>query len=440
VLSLKPAQKKIANKLIWASLNAEKQWERPNSARLPSLNYEANKFQIPLFDEIFLPSREGEILLTLVPQNASVNDYHHTLGLAFERCSVFDSLPDWLDAGSPDWTELLLAMPEKLNQIFSRYSDISHVPYAFIPAIYQSQLKNHEYPDLEAVLFANSKSVCTELCLNAGIRCDGVVITTPKDLSDCLDTHDMPLVIKEAFGVSGKGSLVIRDQRIRERVKRYLLDQVNNGCSLDLVIEPWLSKERDFSSQWRIDKSGCIQRIGVSYISNSGMKFSSVSPVSTEFMNVLEEQHYFDDMNTILGQLVERGYFGPVCIDSMLLDDGTIYPVVEINARESMGSIAQRWFEVVESSSKTKFTQFDIAYHTPLDVQAVLESLRHEAALYNGKEGGLPIAANSLQLPVENGKMIGRWFQLTVGLDDEQVLHFHDCLKLALHEQGATLL
>ncbi|MFD1906532.1 hypothetical protein ACFSQ7_25010 [Paenibacillus rhizoplanae] len=52
---------------------------------------------------------------------------------------------------------------------------------------------------------------------------------------------------------------------------------------------------------------------------------------------VLERAGYFDVMIQVANDLFKDGYFGPVCIDSMVLKDGTLVPIVEINARKIYG-------------------------------------------------------------------------------------------------------
>lgn len=44
-------------------------------------------------------------------------------------------------------------------------------------------------------------------------------------------------------------------------------------------------------------------------------------------------------MHSIGRELYADGYFGDVCVDSMLLRDGSLAPLVEINARKSMSLI-----------------------------------------------------------------------------------------------------
>ncbi|MFD2876798.1 hypothetical protein ACFTAO_13755 [Paenibacillus rhizoplanae] len=53
--------------------------------------------------------------------------------------------------------------------------------------------------------------------------------------------------------------------------------------------------------------------------------------------------------------LFETGYHGEVCIDSMLLASGELVPIVEINARKSMGLINHHINQYVRQYSLFSF-------------------------------------------------------------------------------------
>ena len=118
-------------------------------------------------------------------------------------------------------------------------------------------------------------------------------------------------------------------------------------------------------------------------------------------MEGLDKAGYLDKMQTVAAGLYREGYFGPVCIDSMLLKDGSIRSVVEINARQSMGFInhhIDRFLEPFSAQGSLLF--FSLGLTKPVSFDEILHTMREEAILFqpDRPEGILPLSAHTLSV------------------------------------------
>jgi D-alanine-D-alanine ligase-like ATP-grasp enzyme len=144
-----------------------------------------------------------------------------------------------------------------------------------------------------------------------------------------------PLVVKEAFGVSGKGIAVVDDERRLHRVARLVASRATHG-RLAFCLERWLPKARDLNYQLTVDRSGAVT-------------FDVVKEALTEggvhrghrFPPDLDPAHDAELRATgeaVGAALAADGFFGVVGIDAMTLTDGTLMPLLEINARSNMST------------------------------------------------------------------------------------------------------
>ena len=124
-----------------------------------------------------------------------------------------------------------------------------------------------------------------------------------------------------------------------KRVARHLGKQEKKGKQTQFLLEPLLAKETDFSCQFKIDPTGKLEIVSVQVMRNAGFAFAGIATADAYFYQQLTNAGYFAQVEAIATALFQEGYHGPVCLDSMTLTDGSIVPVVEINARKSMGLV-----------------------------------------------------------------------------------------------------
>lgn len=382
-------------------------------------------------DEVLVARTATEQVFTVIAPDQALVRYHASLGVASSRTSAFDNPEEWLAAGMPHWAEaaevLCYGLPHHGRQ----------QPFACVPAAYQCMAGSTHLPSVDAVMKVNDKRYAVKVCRQLNIPQLGEIVSTRSSLL-ALSDHALPMIIKEPFGVSGKGSLVVRHAAIWERIREHLIQQVEAGRQLGLIAEPFMKKESDFSSQWLISRDGEIALLGLSEIINDNLKFSGVKAMGDGLLQRIRAHGYPELLRPLLARIFQDGYWGPVCVDSMLLKNGEIVPVVEINARESMGGIAHDWFARLAVSGEARFQQVSVKYNQPLDIQQLLDELARRGCLISSehRSGYVPLNCRCVQLPGDAPR-VGRLYLLQLGPDgDVQQAQ----LAAALADQGARLL
>lgn len=152
-----------------------------------------------------------------------------------------------------------------------------------------------------------------------------------------------PILVKDAFGVSGRGNVTVRSPERLQTLCRIVRAEEARSKRVQLVVEPLLDKVADFSAHFCIGPRGDAEFLGFMTMINTGASYLGSRPLERRASATLAtDAGYQAVVEAVLGDLAAEGYFGPVCIDSLILADSTVYPVVEVNARMSMGLLSLR--------------------------------------------------------------------------------------------------
>jgi hypothetical protein len=205
-------------------------------------------------------------------------------------------------------------------------------------------------------------------------------------------------LIKDLFGVSGKGILPIYSMFILNRICYYLKKQEYEGKKTIFLIEPILNKEFDFSCQINIQINGEIDFISLHANEVEGFKHLNCRYLNSSRIQFLEKEKYFEKIELIGKELYNDKYFGPVCIDSMILKDGSVRVLVEINARKSMTLFhdsVRKKFPFIQDSL---MIQLNLMMSNNISLEQFMVLLQKARLLFNTKlcEGILPLSGNSL--------------------------------------------
>ena len=158
-----------------------------------------------------------------------------------------------------------------------------------------------------------------------------------------------PKVLKTCYGVSGQGHLIIDSKNTPSDEKIFLFLQKEWSAKRPVIAEPWVERLLDFSTQWEIPTFGSIQFIGSTICENNthGQYLSNrVGKEETLFQSHLP---YLQEHKHIALHMLEKmqslGFFGNVGIDAMLYihpstGNSALHPIVEINARKTMGWVS----------------------------------------------------------------------------------------------------
>lgn len=380
-------------RLCSGTFDAEKSWCDETTVRLPAIADPAQERIISTLDELLFPFCPGarDVLLTRHRMPDSHRDVLRSLGFDFENQETNVRPRDALDD----------------REVPHRYF---YSPYAVVPdweAALEAWSISNSLPATTTVRKVNSKVYSWQLrsdlggtfgetCLSAASV--GVAATA-------ILAKGKGALIKEAYGVSGRGSLLVETSKTLERICRYIENGERRGGRVEFIVEPLLAKKEDFSCQVDLHETEGPRILGVQRMQNRGFSFGKVETVEKSFTDRLERWGYFRVIEKVGAVLIADGYFGPACVDSMLAEEGLV-PVVEINARKSMGLINQTLHERMGRRSKRSTLGFhDIRVSSGASHQALIDRLEARDLLLsmNRPVGVLPLNASGItvNLPVE---------------------------------------
>ncbi|MFJ7019724.1 ATP-grasp domain-containing protein [Streptomyces sp. NPDC101117] len=203
----------------------------------------------------------------------------------------------------------------------------------------------------------NSKVYSRRLADELGIRqAWGWACETLPELADAvaaageLLAAGRKVVVKDAFGVSGKGIVVLDSDKRLARLHRMAVTQAERAAAggeprTALVVEEWVAKRADLNYQFTVGRDGSTHFDFVKeLLTENGVHKGHRMPARLTGGQVAE-------VAATAGRLGERlaadGYFGVVGVDAMVDPDGGLYPVVEINARNNMSTYQSVVHEVL---------------------------------------------------------------------------------------------
>ena len=222
---------------------------------------------------------------------------------------------------------------------FSPFTEVeSWGPSLLISEFAKKNGLRYDVPDWELVKKFNSKQFSFEMSPKLP---GSALLSYLSQAEQWLRSISGPKVLKSCYGVSGKGHLIIEEATPREKILRFLQLEWSKG--LLVLAEPWVERLMDFSTQWVIHKNTQVEYLGSTLCTNDARGAYRYSTVGDEkvlfkepFLNVHKEI-----AKPVLHQMAKAGYFCNVGIDAMLYlsdkKEPTLHPIVEINARKTMG-------------------------------------------------------------------------------------------------------
>ncbi|MDX2525288.1 preATP grasp domain-containing protein [Streptomyces europaeiscabiei] len=150
------------------------------------------------------------------------------------------------------------------------------------------------------------------------------------------------VVLKDAFGVSGKGILVVRDAARLKLASRMIHRQAvrHDTERLALVMEEWLPKRLDLNYQFTVGHDGSVHfDVVKEALTKAGVHQGHRMPADLDSAHLAELRETADSVGL---RLAGDGYTGVVGIDAIITVDDVLHPVIEINARNNMSTYQER--------------------------------------------------------------------------------------------------
>ncbi len=398
-------------KLVLGTFNSEYHWKNDNLATLPSFQDQNADLILSAMDEllfVFCDSNE-DILLTKFPFNNVLFDYLNDIGFNFSN-----KIRITIDSHNYEQNIFSLLSNNEIKSFQDIINPgIKFLPYSIIPdteLLFKKYKISTSIPSIDIVREVNSKAYSHHISKKISTKNKDFIVFSAEELENrgLNLLKERPFLIKETMGVSGKGNIAITTGKMLNRIIKHISKQEIEGKKVLLICEPLYDKKIDFSCQIEIKETGQYDFVSLQQMHNRGFAFHGMQTLTDDLLkNFLYTKGYFEKIDLVVKELVQSGYFGPVCIDSMITKNNEIIPIIEINARKSMGLINHYLDKFLSKRSlKGKLLYFTLVYKEKVDFEIILDKLNSKNLLFTNKNlsGILPLSSNTLYVNNDYGK------------------------------------
>lgn len=178
---------------------------------------------------------------------------------------------------------------------------------------------------------------------------EAVLIHNLTTLKQWLKEVPYPKVLKTCFGLSGLGHLIIDENTNPKKIEDFCNREWK--AQRPLIGEPWVKRLFDFSTQWLLTASGNQELLGATVFqtqSNGRYLGTLTGPQELIFQSYLPFLYeHINLVKKMLTDLTNLGYYGHVGVDALIYwseetKEVKLYPIVEINARQTLSLVALR--------------------------------------------------------------------------------------------------
>lgn len=224
------------------------------------------------------------------------------------------------------------------------------------------------------------------------------------------------IIIKEPCGASGKGLWVVEGEaKLRSTlliIKRFFKDRLDG----EWLVEEWCDKSADLNYQIYVAENGEVDVFSVKEQRVSGTVYiGSVMPPAFP-KEIMEECRACG--KRIGQELYQKGYRGILGVDAMILADGGLIPVIEINGRFTLSTYVSFIQEKMKTAKVFAFYR-RIALSCGDDYMTVKEKLIEENLWL--QEGRGMFVYTSETIREQRTGDAGRMFGLIFAKDEEDM-------------------
>ncbi|PRY36676.1 hypothetical protein [Umezawaea tangerina] len=372
----------MSGRVRLGTFDAESWWRPADLAALPAVAGGGGA-AVAGMDELLAGfCRPDDLLVTRGPMDPVLVDGLADAGIHFGRT----------DAGAPADGTVERHLSDPVVTRMQEYDGLA--PYAVLPdtVALAERVGWDDLPDLDAVRLVNSKTWSNEVVRRLGLPGAGRVVRTVDDLVAAVSEVDGPSVVKDPYGVSGRAILEVGTPGVLAAVARVLRKQVAAGERVELLVQPKYAKRHDFSGHLLVHRGGGWDWLGLQAMTNRGFRYLGSGPVRP---GLVDEDDYRRMITGVVEAVAETGYSGPVGVDSMVLDDGRVIPVLEVNARHSLGLLARTLdLRVAHHGLRCHLVQLDLVVGPDQGVADLVRALG-AAGYRGGPDAGATVLSGS---------------------------------------------
>ncbi|QWU13143.1 hypothetical protein SAMN04487895_11789 [Paenibacillus sophorae] len=429
-------------KIHCGTFDAEQYWREPDLAKLPGFADPENLRIVSVMDELlFVFCSPSEALITRKAMNPAHKQYLNDIGFRFWSNTL--DMDGELKEQSKSMLQLLAEADSVEVAAMAAEAKAEArpelEPFAAIPFTKEASERYRficRMPEMDIIRKVNMKTYSTEMKERLELPNVSFIVNHSSELRKVGERllREGSFLIKDNYGVSGKGNLLIDSVSILERVIAYMAAQERKGMRSQFVVEPYLDKLYDFSCQFEITSNGEYRFLSLQRLTNDDFAYQESYTPEPEFMHFLDCEGYFELMRRTAKELYSDGYYGHVCVDSMQLGSGELVPIVEINARKSMSLIKSRIDRYLASQELLGNLRFYSLTSTnaQLQFEDLLAAMEEAGILYKPgmSEGVIPLTANMLMINRRPDKSYkGRIYVSMVGRLEEARKELHQRLN-----------
>ena len=366
---------------VWiCNTDVESEWSTPMDAEVSQKGIRQIIFNC--FEEILLSSVDPSSFAILRKEpDSEFIDYLKNLGIELATILVAgeDSDKPWLPT-----SQLVIQNPSLVKTLFKLVSDGKAsilVSFGVSNVVEQiAQLTGLSIPSAgsEVSKFISRKSFSRNISKKLGLYIpDGEICDSAKEAvvavkAMWIKAKGCPVVVKPELAAAGRGQLIIQERQDIDRINNMINEEYIESYGTRLIVEQWHPNAKTLSYEFYVDSNEYIPKniiVREALKDSENRDYGYFYPADVKEIVVNEIQ---ETANSLAIELWEKyQYYGPVRCDALLLPNGNLFPVLELNARHSffylidllheklspqcMGLFC--WF-FFRSSEQIKFKQF----------------------------------------------------------------------------------
>jgi hypothetical protein len=443
--NLLPSDARENFRFVWMSnFEAERFWTGQNVVQLPKFSQPEDIAIVNRLEEINLFLAEyPDILILRERSDRGFLDY--LTGLGFRLPTILEVNPEDKHSAIAESVLANENFCDRLAQVSWDGGKLFFLPYAKTRLEEQIALRTgleSMGPGSAVCQTINSKVYSRLLSKELGLRTiKGWECQSFESLQEALKIAGADLaagrkvVLKESMGVSGKGLVVADSEQRAQQIAAMLQRKAKPGAEFAFVLEHWVDKLKDINYQIFVSASGDVELLSIKeVIAENGVHMGHRFPPS---LTPSQFACYEQSGNAIGKRLFEDGYTGIVGIDSIIDRDGSVYPLLEINARFNMSTYQLGLDRLIEPNSTVIAKHYPLLLKEKVTFGRLIELIG--ADLFSrGRDGDGVIIQNFATVNVNFDSAAeqfkGRLYVLLIGKNDHRLARLDQRMTAKLSE------